>query len=153
MTMKRALYIAVVVLIIGAYVGGYWPEHRRRTEAETQVRALQGQLNAADARNRLGEVLGRVLRVSDAVEARNYGEAAALSSIYYDRVREEASRAEPPDVKQALESILQSRDEVTAALARTDPSVAITLREQELKLRRALGYPVAANPTGEQPRE
>lgn len=148
-----ALYIVVVVLVLAAYVGGYWPEDRRRTEAEAQVRALQAQVNAADARVRLGEKLGQVWRVSDTVEARNHGEAAALSSSYFDRVREETSRAESPDVKQALESILQSRDAVTASLARTDPSVAVSLREQELKLRRALGYPVAATPTGAQPRE
>ncbi len=151
--MKRALFIVVVVLIAGAYVGGYWPEHRRLGEAEAQVRTLQARLNTAADRIRLGEILGRLLRVSDTVAARNYGEAAALSSAYFDRVREETSRAEQPDVKHALENILESRDEITTALARTEPSVSLVLREQELELRKALGYPVEPTPTGEQPRK
>ncbi len=115
-TMKRALFIVVVVLIAGAYTAGYWPEHRRLRDAEAQVRTLQARLNTAEARIRLGEILGRLLHVSDAVAARNYGAAAELSSAYFDRVREETSRAEQPDVKHALDGILQSRDQVTTAL-------------------------------------
>lgn len=140
--MKRALFVLVVLLAGAAYVGGYWPEHRRRTDAEAQASAMQARLTAAESRVRLGEALGQLLRLSDAVAARNYGEAAALSSAYFDRMRDEAARAERPDVKQSLDQILQGRDAVTTALARSDASVSSTIREHELALRKALGYPV-----------
>lgn len=143
MNLKRVLFIVVVVLIAGAYAAGYWPEHARSTQAEAQVAALQAKLDAADARVRVGEVLGHLLRLSDAVDARNYGEATTLSSTYFDRVRTEASRPHADDVKRVLEGIQQNRDQVTTALARSEPSIPV-LREQELALRRALGYPVPA---------
>lgn len=141
MAMKQAIAVVVVVLVTAAYVAGYWPEHERRAYAEARGRELQARLDSAEARVRLGEVLGQSLRVSDAVDARNFGDAAALSSAYFDRVRQEAI-TQPPDVQQALDRILQNRDRVTAALARSDPAVAIELRTEQLEVRRALGYPV-----------
>jgi hypothetical protein len=149
--MKRALLIIVAVLIVGAYVGGYWPQHRRLIQVEAQNRELQAQLESANARIRLGEVLGQALRVSDAISVRNFGEAASLSSAYFDRVRQEAL-VQPPDAKQALDRILQSRDEVTAALARTDQAVSAPLEGQQLELRKALGYPVAEKIATEPPK-
>jgi hypothetical protein len=47
-------------------------------------------------------------------------------------------------VKEALESILRTRDQVTTAIAQTDPSVSVSLKEHERTLRRALGYSVTA---------
>lgn len=144
MSMKRALFVVVVVLLAVAYVAGYWPEHRRLVDASAQAAALETRLSAAEARVRLGEVLGRLLRLSDAVDARNFGEAAEMSSGYFDLVRQEALRTSDAQIRQMLEQLLQGRDAITAALARTDPSASATLREQALKVRAALGYPVGA---------
>ncbi len=149
--MKRALFAVVVVLIAAAYLAGFWPQHQRLTEADNEVQALQQKLAAAEARLRVGDLLGQLLRLSDAVMAHNYGQATTLSSDYFDRVREEVPRAGRPEVTQALQRILQTRDQVTSALARTDPSVASTLRDQELTLRQSLGYPVDAPGGSDQP--
>jgi hypothetical protein len=146
MTLRRAVFILVLILIAGAYAAGYWPEHRLRMEAAGQVETLRAQLAGAESRLRLGVVLGRLLRVSDAVAARNYGDAADASSIYFDRVREDAAAVEGADARLVLARILTSRDAVTSALARTDASVSVILREQEVDLRRALGYPVPPTP-------
>ena len=83
------------------------------------VGTLQNQLAVAEGRIRLGQVLGQLLRLSDAVRAKNYGEAATLSSAYFDAVREEASRASAEGTA-ALNIILKSRDQVTTAIAGTD---------------------------------
>ena len=109
------------------------------------VGTLQNQLAVAEGRIRLGQVLGQLLRLSDAVRAKNYGEAATLSSAYFDAVREEASRANA-DAAVALNIILKSRDQVTTAIAGTDAGLDVTLREHEQQLRRALGYPTS-NPS------
>jgi len=153
--MKRATWTAVVglILLAAAYFAGFWPEHRRRTGLEERLAATERQLDAARAQVRLGEVFGQLLRLSDAVSQRNYGQAAMLSSMYFDRVREEAARAASPPVKTALEQIQRSRDQVTAALARSDPSIASTLHDQAIALRRALGYPVEAAQPNEPPRQ
>jgi len=141
--MKRLLAIVIVVVVALAYLAGFWPQHRRLTDAQAQNLALEGRLAAAEDRVRLAEVLGQLLRLSDAVAVKNYGEAATLSSSFFDSVRVEASRADQPAVKEALEGILRARDQVTTAIAGTDPSLSTSLKEHERALRQVLGYSVS----------
>ena len=70
----------VVALV---YLAGFWPQHRQLTDAQTESRRLQERLTSAEGRVRLAEVLGQLLRLSDAVTTRNYGEAATLSSSFF----------------------------------------------------------------------
>ena len=140
MTKSRVVLVAGIVLIAGAYVLGMWPERQRFTEAQTQLEAARLQLSGAEARVRLGEILGQLLTLSDAVGSLNYGDAATQASAYFDRVTAEARLADSPDTRQVLERIQQTRDLVTAALARAEPAILDTLREQQVALRRALGY-------------
>lgn len=142
--MKRAITIAIAVLVVVAlaYIAGYWSQHQRLTDAQAQLQETQNRLAVAEGRIRLGEVLGELLRLSDAVGSKNYGEAATLSSSFFDSVRVEASRADKPDVMATLPAILNRRDQVTTAIAGMDPSLSTVLKEQERALRLALGYPV-----------
>jgi hypothetical protein len=151
--MKRVILITGAVLIAAAYLAGFWPEHRHLVSARREVQTLQDQLGRAESQQHLGEVLGQLLNLSDTISARNYGRAATLSSTYFDRVRQEASRATRPETKEVLGAILETRDSVTTAIARTEPSISQTLRRQELALRRALGYPVETLPSGDQPNQ
>lgn len=141
--MKRFIAVVVVVLVAAAYVGGFWPEHARRAAADDALARAQAQLASAERQIRLGELLGQQLRLADAIDARNFGDAAGLSSAFFNRVQQEAAQTSDPDLRQTLDAIQRTRDQVTTAIARTDPAVAGTLREHELALRRALGYPVA----------
>jgi hypothetical protein len=140
--MKRVVAVAVIVLLGLAYIGGYWPEHRRAVDAQAALDALRPQLAEAQARVRLAEVLGQQLRLGDAIAVRNFGEASTLSSAFFNRVQQEMAQATAPDVRDALAQVQQTRDQVTTAIARTDPTVADVLRQQQMTLRRALGYPV-----------
>jgi hypothetical protein len=145
MSMKKAAALAVIVLVAVAYLAGYWPQHRQLTEARAQVEQLQSRLDAAEARLSLAEVLGQLLRLSDADAAKNYGEAAALSSSFFDAVRAEASRTTSPDTRTVLEDILNTRDRVTTAIAATDPMLGQVLDAHEGRLRQALGFPIASS--------
>lgn len=138
--MKKSWLGIGAALIVIAFLVGFLPQYRQLTASRETTATLQTRLDAAEARLRLVDVLGHQLRLSEAVQARNYGEAAALSSAYFDAVRQEASRA-GGDTSAVLSSILASRDQVTAAIAGTDPNLELTLREQQRQLRRALGYP------------
>jgi len=140
--MKRVIFIIVLILIAAAFLVGYWPEHRQLVDEQSRTAQLQARVDAAQAKVRLGEVLGQLLVVRDAVAAQNYGTAATAASTYFDRVRDEAARADQPPIKDVLNGIQRSRDNVTAAIARADPGVADTLRQQEMALRGALGYKV-----------
>lgn len=141
--MKRAILIAAVIVVGLAYLAGFWPQHRQLSDVRRQLQETQARLTAADARIRLGDVLGQLLALSDAVAAKNYGQAATLSSTFFDAVRNEAAQAPQPEVTSTLQTILNARDRVTTAIAGTDPGVTSILKEQERSLRRVLGYPVS----------
>jgi hypothetical protein len=138
-----ALLLLATVLIGGAYFSGFWPEHQRLTEAQARVQTLEQRLAETEARIRLGEILGQLLALSDAVAAQNFGDASGKASSYFDRVAIEAQAAGNPNVRAVLEEIRDTRDTVTAGLARAEPAVMDTLRHQQLALRRALGYDVS----------
>ncbi|MGH9148082.1 MAG: hypothetical protein ACRD1Q_15330 [Vicinamibacterales bacterium] len=144
MTFKRGLLGAAVLLIVilGAYVLGYWPERAKRMALESEVAALRGQLNDAEARVRMARLLGELVNVLEATSALNYGQAQGLASKFFDAARAEATTTPVPSFKTTLEGILQNRDQVTAALTRADPAVTEILRSAQLQLRTALGYPV-----------
>ena len=144
--MKRYFAILVIVLAGLAYLVGYWPEHQRRQALEGQATSLQVELAEAQARVRLGGLLGQLLAAEDAVSAQNYGQAQALSSKFFDAVRAEATRTAAASVKDLLEKVVRMRDPVTASLTRGDPQALTLLRDAEVFVRNALGYPRPATP-------
>jgi len=139
--MKKLLF--ALILILAVYLVGYWPERGKRSAAEGQLKEQQTQLADSQARVREAELLGQVLNLRDAVLARNYGQAQDLSSKFFDAVRaEEARSPRPSSASAAYEAILGMRDAVTARLTKSDPTVVDLVRQAELRLRVALGYPV-----------
>ena len=146
---KRALAVVVILLIAGAFVAGYWPQRKGliqaqadAVEARRQLSEARSELAQAEASARLGRLFGQYLALQDAVLTANYGEAQALSSPFFDRVRDEAAKTDDASVRTALDAILMRRDTVTAGLARSEGSVREVLVPIERDLRRALGYPV-----------
>lgn len=143
---KRYFATLVIVLAAFAYLAGYWPEHRRRQALEGQVTSLNVELAGAQARVRLGGLLGQLLAAEDAVTVQNYGQAQALSSRFFDAVAAEAARTAGGSLKEALEKLVRMRDPVTASLTRGDPQALTQLRDAETLVRNALGFPRPATP-------
>ena len=144
--MKRYFAALLIVLAGLAYLVGYWPEHQRLRALEGQVTSLQVQLAEAQARVRLGGLLGQLLAAEDAVSAQNYGQAQALSSQFFDAVRAETTRTAAGTFKDALEKAASMRDPVTASLTRGEPQALTLLQDAETLLRNALGFPRPATP-------
>jgi hypothetical protein len=147
--MKKLVAAVVVLLVAGAFLAGYWPQRQRLEQSRAEAAELQRQLAearselaASEARARLGRVFGQYLALEEAVATGNYGEAQALSSAFFDRVREEAGRTTDASARTALDAVLMRRDAVTAGLARGEAAVREVLAPVERELRRALGYPV-----------
>jgi hypothetical protein len=147
MSWNRIAVIAAIVLAAGAFLAGYVPEHRLRTAAEQQSMSLREQLTAAEARVRMGQLLGEALAVREVVVRQNYGEAQELSSAFFDSVRREASATPVDEFRTVLNDVLSRRDSVTASLAKADPGILDVLRTIEAQMRRALGYPVPQEST------
>jgi predicted negative regulator of RcsB-dependent stress response len=79
--MNRYALFTRAALIVAAFVVWFWPQHRRLEAARSEARALQTELDRAEARERLGDMPGQLLNLSDAVLAKNYGRAAALDRV------------------------------------------------------------------------
>ncbi len=144
--MKRVLGLVIVLMIAGAYAAGLWPERQRRLAAESELQALRGRLDEAEARVRLGKLLGDAITLREVVSQRNYGQAQSLATAFFDRVRAESSRAAPGGLRQALEAVHERRDAVTVSLTQADPVALDHLRLAEESLRAALGLGASAVP-------
>lgn len=120
--MKRAGIIIGIILIGVAYVLGFWPQYQKAQASQRQVAEMSAELTAAQSRVRLYQLQNSLIAVVRQTSQKNYGEASKLSTKFFDDARIEVQRQTNPKVKTALESILQQRDAVTAALAKGDPS-------------------------------
>jgi hypothetical protein len=105
---------------------------------------MQTERAAAETKIRTGLLLGQMLMLEDLVGRSDYGEAMAQATRFFDAVRSEAQRADPAR-QRLLTNVLGQRDMVTAALAKADPAVALTLAGVSRSLRQALDYPVIAD--------
>jgi protein phosphatase len=144
--MRRMLGFVIVLSIAAAYGAGYWPERQRRIAAEGELRSLRASHEAAETRVRLGRLLGQSLALRDVVVQRNYGQAQALATEFFDQVRAESTRTVVPGFRDALEAVLRMRDPVTASLAQADPAVSEHLLQVEARLKAALGFASVPTP-------
>lgn len=142
MSWKRIGAIVALVLIGAAFLVGFLPERRLRLAAEQQSRTAEERLAEAETRIRIGQLLGEVLALKEVTSRQNYGQAQALSSSFFDRVRETAADTRANTFRDVLTDLLAKRDTVTASLAKGDPTVIEILRTIEVRLRQALGYPL-----------
>jgi hypothetical protein len=140
MRVKIIAAVVAVAVLAGTYLAVYWPQRRARMAAEEQARVLEDRLDAAEARVRTGELLGHALTLKEVAEERNYGQAQEMSSKFFDAVRTEAAVVGDSSLRDALSDVLARRDDVTAALARSDPAVTQVVHDIELRLRRALNF-------------
>ncbi len=124
--MKRLGWIVLVVLLAAAYVGGYWPQHQRFREAQDNFNAVSARLANveanAESRIRLCKLQSDLIALVYKTADKNYGDALPLSTKFFDQVLAEATRTDNQKSKSSLQSILQKRDAVTAALAKGDSS-------------------------------
>jgi len=139
--MKRLGWILFLLLLAVAYVAGYWPQHRKFRESEDKRNAASAQLADAESRIRLCKLQNQLIALVRKTVDKNYGEAQALSTKFFDQVLTEARQTENQQSKSSLESILQRRDAVTAALAKGDASS----RDLLLPLEKTLHELVEAN--------
>jgi hypothetical protein len=144
--------LVVAALAIGAIgaaaLAGYWPEHQRREALAEQLSDVRVELTEATARVRLGELLGQLLALEDAVAAQDYGQAQTQASTLFDAARVEVTRVEAGPSRAALEQVVQLRDPVTAGLARGEPATLARVEEAEALVRGALGYARPLTPRG-----
>lgn len=117
--MRRVLI--EIVLIIVAFAGGYWLEHNQWSAANAKAEAASAQLASAEGRLDLYHLQDQVLTLVQDTANKNYGDASSVSTTFFDNLATEIGRTSDPAVKSALQTMLNQRDAITAALAKGDP--------------------------------
>ena len=124
--MRIKIELTILILCtLGAFVLGWWPEHRARVALDQQLEQVRGRLADSEADARISRLQVRLLSLLDLIHANNYTAAQSAASAFFDAVRAEQTRAGgPPE----LGKILAQRDSVTVALSRSDSTVEDALR-------------------------
>ncbi len=133
--MRRFLLLIVVVLVIWAFMLGYWPLRKQVQAIEQENIQLKTELASSQALGRVARLQNELLVLIEQTEGQNYGEAQKLSNTFFDEVRKEIDRDKGTPYVSKLEAILARRDAVTAGLARAEAPTVGALRQSLTEMR------------------
>jgi hypothetical protein len=128
---KNRVIIAAVVLA-GVFLVGFIPQYVKANRLDTELQ----QARHANAGAELRDLIGLAYVQAN---QKNYGLAAATTTRFFNRVRDMANQTTDPSARKGMESLLVSRDKITAALAKGDAGVVGDLQELFMKTRQATG--------------
>jgi hypothetical protein len=123
------------VLVIWAFLLGYWPQRKQAQALEQENVQIKNQLASADALGRIARLENELLVLIEQTEGQNYGEAQKLSNSFFDEVRKEIDRDKGAPYASKLETILARRDAITAGLARAEAPTIGALRQSLTEMR------------------
>ena len=133
--MRKFLLLIVVVLVIWAFLLGYWPQHKQAQAIEQENVQIKNQLASSEALGRIARLQNQLLVLIEQTEGQNYGEAQKLSNSFFDEVRKEIDRDKGAPYASKLETILARRDAITAGLARAEAPTIGALRQSLTEMR------------------
>ena len=127
--MRKIKLLAVILVIIWAFLLGYWPQHKQVSAIQDENTQLKISLGSAEALGRIARLENGLLLLIEQTEGQNYGDAQKLSNAFFDDTRKEIDRNKSAAYVPKLEAILARRDAVTAGLARADASTVTPLKQ------------------------
>jgi hypothetical protein len=133
--MRKIVLLVIVVLVIWAFLLGYWPLHKQVQAIEQENVQLKQDLSASQALGRIARLQNQLLVLIEQTEGQNYGEAQKFSNSFFDDLRKEIDRDKGAPYVPKLEAILARRDAITAGLARAEAPTIGALRQSLTELR------------------
>ena len=133
--MRKLMLLVVVVLVIWAFLLGYWPQKKQVQAIEQENTQLKKDLASSQALGRISRLQSELLVLIEQTEGQNYGEAQKLSNSFFDEIRKEIDRDKSAPYASKLEAILARRDAITAGLARAEAPTIGVLRQSLTDLR------------------
>ena len=115
--MKRFFF--VLLLLLGAFLGGYVPSTWRARAMETTLHTTKLDLRLANLHRRLGVA-------AEEAQRNNYATATAAAREFFDgcsAVAQSGSLASQPRTQIAIAAYAAQRDEIKTALAGANPGV------------------------------
>jgi hypothetical protein len=140
--MRTALIVFLLMAL--SFGGGFWWEHEKMVAVQDKLDVATAQLAVSESAVRLCRLQDQLLTLVQETAEKNYGDAATLSTKFFNALGDEVARATQPNVKSAMQSILAQRDQVTAALAKGDPASHDMFVQMSATFRQVLGNTGAA---------
>lgn len=140
-------FFIVLVLLALAFAGGFWWAHGKTESVQNKLDAASAQLSQANATVRVCGLQDQLFTLVEDTANKNYGEASATSTAFFNNLGGDISQESEPDLKSAMQTILAQRDQVTSDLAKGDPASHDLFVQMLATLHHALGG-MAAQPGG-----
>lgn len=124
MTFKQRVIVWGILLVV-AFGLGFWLGYGQVRSLRSDLQRTQLDLAAAQERireleyeARLAELRHLAALMYAETNRQNYEVASNYSTRYFNELRRAADASENPEIRNALEELLETRDPVTAELAR-----------------------------------
>ncbi len=123
MKTARTILIAVLAGALLAAVPLYIELRDVQQTSSAEIERLRVELEAANSALAVSSIHSRLGLLAAAVRSGDFAAASQLSSPLYDEAARVANEMEDSDAKRRLRTFVDSRDEVTSALATEDPEI------------------------------
>ena len=130
--MNKVIIAAVVLVLV--FLAGFVPQYAKVNHLGAELRQAQLVNASAELRDLVGLAYFQA-------NQKNYGIAAGTIAQLFNRVRELANQAPDASSRKTYENLLDSRDKITAQLAKGDPGVMGDLQDLFVRTRKATGAP------------
>jgi len=136
--MRKALIAVGVIVVIGAFVGGFWPQWSQRRTVERELAAARLALEENQRHLRGCGLENRLLAIVMAAQARNLGIAAEQAHRLMTDLDTLAATAEP-SLRPVFESARPKAKNMADIAQRLDPQVPEDLGRAASELAAILG--------------
>ncbi len=133
MKTARNILIAAVLGALAAAAPLYIQLRDLEQTSTAEIERLQVELGAAQSALAVSSIHSRLGLLAAAVRSGDFAAASQLSSPLYDAAGRVAEQLEDSDAKRRLRTFVDSRDEVTSALATEDAEI-LTRLDQMFRL-------------------
>lgn len=120
--MKNKLIGSVILLAVG-FLGGWYPEHAKRVQAEDDAAAARKQVQATGESLALYTFRNRAALLQRQAESNDYATAGQEATRFFTDLRAHTSSLPPGGMRDGLEQVMNRRDTIIAGLAKADPAV------------------------------
>ena len=119
--MRHKLILWFVLLIAG-FLAGFILQYPRSQRLQQELSALTKQLESCHSSEQLSQLRDTATVVFLEAVQKNYGKAGEDSKAFFDQAQRIMSSTEDPALRNLLRDTLATRDQVTADLAKGDPT-------------------------------
>lgn len=131
-------FFLVLVLLAVAFGGGFWWEHSQTEAVQHKLDATSAQLAQANATIALCRLQDQLLTMIEDTANKNYGDAAAVSTKFFNDLGDDIARVNQPNLKSTMQMMLSQRDQVTGELAKGDPAAHDLLAQMSMSFHQAV---------------